>query len=70
MKEKGEMKTILLDLIQFHKQKCEDEECPIKLTPLLDIFTKLDIELTVEELKIVIPSRFDKECIPRPKDDK
>jgi len=65
MAEKDEIKNILLDLIQFHKEECKDPECGIKLTPLLKIFDKLDIELTSEELKIVIPNRFTKECIPR-----
>ncbi len=65
MIEKDEIKNVLLDLIQFHKVKCEDPECNIKVTTLLEIFNKLDIELTSEELNIVIPNRFSKECVPR-----
>lgn len=65
MSEKGEIKNVLLDLIQFHKEGCKDPECNIRLTPLLEIFNKLDIELSLEELQIVIPKRFSEECFPK-----
>jgi hypothetical protein len=58
---KSELKSTLVALIQFHKEKCEDLECNLRLTAFLEIFSRLDIELTSEELGIVLPKRFSKE---------
>lgn len=69
MTEKDEIKKVLIDLIRFHKEGCKDPECNIRLTPLLEIFDKLDIELSSEEFTMVIPSRFSKTCTPRIKED-
>ena len=51
---KQRIKHNLISLAVFHKERCNESDCDIQLFSLREIFERLGIELTKEEIEILM----------------
>ena len=52
--DEAAVKRTLLELCQHHKETCDGPECTISLWTVREVFEFLGIELTEEELKVLM----------------
>lgn len=48
------IKHNLISLATFHKERCDEIDCNIQLSSLHEVFERLNIELTTEEIELLM----------------